>query len=53
MTERLRDKEPLIRAHCVAALSKIAASEDPDDLEDDEEPLLTLLLHSLFYDPAP
>ncbi|THH04392.1 hypothetical protein EW145_g5551 [Phellinidium pouzarii] len=52
LSERLSDKEPLIRAHSVAALSKLAMSEDPDDLEDADQPIVTSLLTSLFYDPA-
>ncbi|KAH8108765.1 nuclear condensing complex subunit [Phellopilus nigrolimitatus] len=52
LLERLCDKESLVRAHCVAALSKLATSEDPNDLEDDEQPIVTSLLDRLFYDPA-
>lgn len=52
LLDRLLDKEPLVRAHCVTVLSKLAASEEPDDLEDDQQPIVTSLLNSLFYDPA-
>lgn len=52
LMERLADKEPLVRAHSVTALSVLAASEDPYDLEDDEPPIITSLLSSLYHDPA-
>ncbi|KAI5122625.1 hypothetical protein M0805_008714 [Coniferiporia weirii] len=52
LLERLLDKESLVRAYSVVALSKLAMSEDPDDLEDDERPIVSTLLTSLFYDPA-
>lgn len=52
LLERLYDKEPLIRAHCVVAMSKLALSEDPKELDEDEQPLLVCLLTSLCCDPA-
>lgn len=52
LIERLLDKEHLVRAHGVAALSKLAMSEDPDDLDEDDEPILHYLLSSLIQDPA-
>ncbi|EJC98309.1 uncharacterized protein FOMMEDRAFT_96961 [Fomitiporia mediterranea MF3/22] len=52
LLERLADKEPLVRVHSVVALSLLAASEDPYDLEDDEPPILNSLLTTLYYDPA-
>lgn len=53
LLERLCDKEQLIRTLAVISLSKLAASEDVDDLEDDEEPIIMSLLNHLFEDPAP
>ena len=53
LLERLCDKEHLVRALAVTSLSKLAASEDVDDLEDDEEPIVMSLLNHLFEDPAP
>ena len=50
---RLADKEYLVRTYAVTALCKLAASEDVDDLEDDEEPIIMHLLSHLFEDPAP
>ena len=52
LIDRLTDKEPLVRAHSVAALSKLALSEDPDDLDEDGEPTLHHLLNNLLKDPA-
>ena len=52
LVERLSDREHLARAYSVISLSKLAASEDPYELEDDEPPIVTSLLTSLYYDPA-
>lgn len=50
LLDRLTDKEAIIRAHAVIALSKLVGSEDP---EDGERSILHTLLESLEKDPAP
>ncbi|KAK0449796.1 nuclear condensing complex subunit [Desarmillaria tabescens] len=50
LIERICDKEPLIRSHAVAALSKLAGTEDPDELQADERTILELLLDVVAYD---
>ncbi|OCH86273.1 hypothetical protein OBBRIDRAFT_248641 [Obba rivulosa] len=52
LTERIRDKEPYIRAHAVAALSKLMGAEDASELQDGESSILESLLDSMCYDPA-
>ncbi|KAL5480828.1 YCG1_1 [Sanghuangporus weigelae] len=52
LLERLADKEPLVRVHSVTALSILASSEDPYDLDDDEPPIINPLISSLYYDTA-
>ncbi|EMD32178.1 hypothetical protein CERSUDRAFT_143953 [Gelatoporia subvermispora B] len=52
LEERIRDKEPSIRAHAVCAFAKLLGGEDPDQLPDDEPSILDILLHTLCYDPA-
>ena len=52
LTERLNDKETLIRAHAAAALSKLVGSEDPEEMADGEQPVLDILLEVLATDPA-
>ncbi|KAK0203511.1 nuclear condensing complex subunit [Desarmillaria ectypa] len=52
LIERICDKEPLIRSHAVVALSKLAGTEDPDELEDDERTILELLLDVVTYDQS-
>ena len=50
LIDRLNDKESMIRAHAVIALSKLVGSED---LDEGEEPILQSLLEALETDPAP
>ena len=54
---RLADKEPLARTFAVAALSKLAASEDPtapdSDSDEESEPILPSLVFHLVSDPDP
>ena len=50
LIERFADKEAVIRAHAVIALSKLVGSEDP---EAGERSMLQTLLESLETDPAP
>ncbi|KAL5523223.1 YCG1_2 [Sanghuangporus sanghuang] len=52
LLERLADKEPLVRVYSVTALSILASSEDPYDLDDDEPPIINSLISSLYYDTA-
>ncbi|KAI0073119.1 hypothetical protein K474DRAFT_1603932 [Panus rudis PR-1116 ss-1] len=52
LMERSRDKEAYIRAHAIAALSKLLAGEDPDELAEGEPSILDTLLDCLCYDPA-
>ncbi|CAL1698800.1 unnamed protein product [Somion occarium] len=49
---RARDKESLVRAHAVTALSKLLSGEDPDDLEEGEPSILDTMLDSMCYDPS-
>lgn len=53
LIERLCDKEPLIRAHAVIALSKLVWTEDPEELKQGEKTCLDLLLECTQYDTAP
>lgn len=50
--ERARDKEPIIRAQAVVALSKLAGSEDVSDLREDELSIMEVLLDTLAYDDS-
>ncbi|KAJ7104390.1 nuclear condensing complex subunit [Mycena belliarum] len=47
------DKESIIRAQAVAALSRLIGSEDPSELQDGERSILDVLLDVLASDPAP
>lgn len=51
--DRVRDKEPPIRAQAIIALSKLAGSEDISDLGEDEASIMEVLLDSLTYDTSP
>ena len=52
--ERLQDKEAIIQAHSIIALSKLLGSEGPNEVNQDEEmTILQVVLDSLCYDPAP
>ncbi|KAG7094853.1 hypothetical protein E1B28_005661 [Marasmius oreades] len=53
LNDRICDKEPLIRAHVVVALSKLVGTEDPDELEAGECTAEELILDALCFDPAP
>ncbi|TDL22782.1 hypothetical protein BD410DRAFT_722164 [Rickenella mellea] len=53
LLDRLQDKESLVRTHAVVTLCKLAMSDDPEDLDEDEQPILVCLLDSLCCDPAP
>ncbi|KAG6887175.1 hypothetical protein C0992_000306, partial [Termitomyces sp. T32_za158] len=53
LIDRICDKEVFIRAHAVAALSKLAGSEGPDEVDPREKTILEVLVDVLSYDPAP
>ncbi|RDB27802.1 Condensin complex subunit 3 [Hypsizygus marmoreus] len=53
LMERICDKESLIRAHAVTALSKLIGSEDPDEVEPGEKTILEVLLDVISYEPMP
>ena len=52
LMDRLFDKEPLIRSHAVAALSKLVGTEDPDEVEEGEKSILEILLDVVSSDTA-
>ncbi|KAF7426008.1 hypothetical protein PC9H_008370 [Pleurotus ostreatus] len=53
LIDRVNDKEPIIRAHAVIALSKLVGSEDPSELPNDEPTILITVLEVLCGDPSP
>jgi len=50
---RAADKEAAVRVQATLGLAKLQSGEDVDDLEDDQIPLLEILINLLRYDPAP
>ncbi|KAG6812899.1 hypothetical protein H0H92_015634 [Tricholoma furcatifolium] len=52
LIDRTCDKEVLVRAHAATALSKLAGSEDPNEVEDGEKTILEILIDIISYDPA-
>ena len=52
LMERVRDKEFTIRVQAVVALSKLAGSEDPNELDDDEVSIIDTLTQIRRYDSA-
>lgn len=52
LIERVHDKETLIRVQAAVALSKLCGSEDPSDVEEDEQTAIDVLLDTLSCDPA-
>ena len=52
LIERLHDKETPVRSSAIVALSKLAGSEDPEEVEQDSS-ILSHLLERLCNDPAP
>ncbi|KAF4564848.1 hypothetical protein EYR40_011021 [Pleurotus pulmonarius] len=53
LIDRVNDKEPIIRAHAVIALSKLVGSEDPSEVPNDEPTILITVLEVLCGDPSP
>ncbi|KIK98064.1 hypothetical protein PAXRUDRAFT_824294 [Paxillus rubicundulus Ve08.2h10] len=52
LIERIHDKETFIRIQAIVALSKLCGSEDPSDVEEDEQTAVDVLLDTLGCDPA-
>ncbi|KAF8548053.1 hypothetical protein OG21DRAFT_814500 [Imleria badia] len=52
LIERVHDKETNIRVQAAVALSKLCGSEDPSDVEDDEQTAIDVLFDTLGCDPA-
>jgi condensin complex subunit 3 len=52
LIERIHDKETFIRVQAIVALSKLCGSEDPSDVEEDEQTAVDVLLDTLGCDPA-
>jgi len=50
---RAADKEAAVRVQATLGLAKLQSGEDVNDLEDDQIPLLEILINLLRYDPAP
>jgi len=50
---RAADKEAAVRVQATLGLAKLQSGEDVNDLEDDQVPLLEVLINLLRYDPAP
>ncbi|KAH0581314.1 hypothetical protein H2248_012409 [Termitomyces sp. 'cryptogamus'] len=53
LMDRTGDKEVFIRAHAVTAISKLAGSEGPDEVDPGEKTILEVLVDVLSYDAAP
>ena len=52
LMERVNDKESLIRAYAVVALSKLVGSEDPNEVQEGERTMLDILLEITRFDDA-
>ncbi|KAJ6631026.1 nuclear condensing complex subunit [Mycena sp. CBHHK59/15] len=52
LLERVYDKEAMIRVQVIIALSKLAGSEDPSELDEGEQTVLQVLLDTLISDPS-
>lgn len=50
--DRLKDKEPSVRALGVVALSKLVGSADPEESDEEDRLTLQTLLDCLSKDPA-
>lgn len=53
MIDRINDKESSVRVQAVIALSKLAGTEDPNELAEGEPDALSVLIEVLQYDPTP
>ena len=52
LIDRLRDKEAAVRAQAAAALAKLSFSEDTSELDDDETPLIEIVIEAMTYDTS-
>lgn len=52
LMERASDKEHIVRIQAVLALSKLVQGEDPDELPDGEQTILSLLEDIVVHDPS-
>lgn len=50
--ERVRDKEAVIRAYALAALSKLLSGEDVEEHNEAGPSILDAMLESMCYDPS-
>ena len=53
LLHRLHDKGPTVRTQAVIALSKLAFSEVPSELEEGEPSILDSILDTMAYDTSP
>jgi condensin complex subunit 3 len=52
LLDRINDKESPVRVQAVIGLSKLCGSEEPGDVEDNEQTATETLLDLLAHDPA-
>ncbi|KAJ6460347.1 nuclear condensing complex subunit [Mycena vitilis] len=52
LLERIHDREAMVRVQVVIGLSKLAASEDPSEVEAGEKTLVQVLMETLESDPS-
>ncbi|KAF8494799.1 nuclear condensing complex subunit [Gautieria morchelliformis] len=52
LLERINDKESSVRIQAVIALSKLAGTEDPEDLDEGEPDVIEVLMEILQFDTA-
>lgn len=52
LLERIQDKEAAVRVQAVIAIGKLQKGENPDEVGEDEVPLIDALCEVLQYDPS-
>ena len=52
LVERIRDKEPTVRAQAAVALAKLSSAEDVSELDEDETPLIEIVVDAMTYDTS-
>lgn len=52
LLDRVNDKEAPVRVQAVIALSKLAGSEEPTEVEDGEQPVADVLVDILAHDQS-
>jgi condensin complex subunit 3 len=52
LLERIQDKEAAVRVQAVIAIGKLMKGENPDEVDEDEAPLIDVLCEVLQYDPS-